>query len=108
MNFPKLGYRSSGSCSIFSFVHDLFRKPVPTFRDHALSLSAGALPLLPLLKIAEQLLALLGVEVCGRRTGRGQECGKLGAAGLRAWRLGTDSMQHVFSRTPAIPPWNGR
>src|SRR6516164_10341332 len=31
----KTGTHFSGSCAL-SFAHDLFRKPVPTFRDHAL------------------------------------------------------------------------
>jgi hypothetical protein len=32
----------SATGSSFLFEHDLFRKPVPTFRDHALAWSVGA------------------------------------------------------------------
>ncbi len=45
--------------SRFLFEHDLFRKPVPTFRDHALMLREPALLLLLLLLLPLLLLLLL-------------------------------------------------
>src|SRR5207253_3237000 len=35
-------FRETSSRSVFLREHDLFRKPAPTFRDHALSRSVGA------------------------------------------------------------------